>query len=258
MKRILLVGDSDIAYWPKELFPTPWEGGNDCDTEWDQTLVSGHSGATLAEVVPHLRTIIEESRTLRHSNTASNAESRSQTSSSDALVVVACAGENDIGEGLSLGKSLDAMQKFLDLVFLAEDGIGNNSTVSSQTTTHDRYLVFLGPKFEPWLQHDPSYKKKYEAMARAFRHCLQDYSELDGNSAHGRIRFVDCLTMFCGETANVPGARLCGRAEADPRYFASDQLHLNSQGYSMWKDVVESQIRGLLSRSKQSRTPTMG
>jgi lysophospholipase L1-like esterase len=132
----------------------------------------------------------------------------------------------------------------------------------------------LGPKFEPWLDQDPSYKKKYAAMARAFRRGLEEYdtttSFCNGNSAkrndkhsdtgdrggsnfdtHDRILFIDCLTMFCGETANLPGARLGGRARADPRFFASDQLHLSREGYEIWKEAVETGIERLLAPSKQ-------
>lgn len=267
MKRIVLVGDSDIAFWPKQLLPSPLncaeEGGTEIDTtEWDQTLVSGHSGAKLAEVLPNLRTVLAESQACDDGGggdivgDGNRRTIRARSKSSDTLIVVACAGENDIGEGLSLGKSVEALREFLDMVFLSDDA---NSHSSYQNNGGDRFLLFLGPKFEPWLEDDPSYKKKYSAMTRAFQHCLQEYkienSTTKNSTSNGyriNIHFVDCLTMFCGETANIPGARLCGRAKADPRYFASDQLHLSKEGYSMWKDVVETQIRQFLSASTSS------
>ena len=265
MKRLLVVGDSDIAYWPEELLPSPSENDSvEGETEWNPPLVSGHSGATLAGVIPHLQSILLESRSNSFGDGGGGNDTRTRTPhgerDDDVLLVVACAGENDIGEGLSLGKSVEALRDFVDAIFL-----GNESG-------DDRYLVFLGPKFEPWLEHDPSYKKKYEAMARAFRRCLDEYetatiadsdhttnstngnsstaSSVGSNRSGGRVRFIDCLTMFCGETANLPGARLGGRARADPRFFRSDQLHLSKEGYKVWKEVVETTIRDFLPLSK--------
>jgi len=257
MKRLVVVGDSDIAKWPEDLIPAG-EGGIGTETEWDQPIVSGHSGATLAEVLPHLRRVLAESRTKGMGESGGKTTTSTSTLDTDTVVVVACAGENDIGEGLSLGKSVEALREFANAVFL-EHHSGSNL-----------FLLFLGPKFEPWLEHDPSYKKKYEAMARAFRRCLEEYeattsfckddstntskcrsatTNSGGNSNGGRIHFIDCLTMFCGETANVPGARLGGRARADPRFFASDQLHLGNEGYAIWKEVVETKIRGCIAPS---------
>lgn len=271
MKRLVVVGDSDIAYWPKNLLPSPKDyAGRDeigIGTEWDQPLVSGHSGATLAEVLPHLRKVLAESttsssRTNEICGSVGGNTKKSRTQPENTLVVVACAGENDIGEGISLGKSVESLKELADAVFLE-----NHHWES-------RFLVFLGPKLEPWLEHDPSYKKKYDAMARAFKRCLEEYettaaanssndeedSVTKSRSGRGdnktktcsksdRIHFIDCLTMFCGETANVPGARLGGRARADPRFFASDQLHLSKDGYGVWKDVTETRIRMCLSSS---------
>lgn len=250
MKRLVVVGDSDIAYWPKKLLPSPSDNNTvDGETEYNEPLVSGHSGATLAGIIPHLKVAL------------ANSQNNGFGDGDDKLVVVACAGENDIGEGFSLGKSVKALKDFVETMFLENEYGG------------DRFLVFLGPKFEPWLENDPSYKKKYEAMARAFRCCLEEYettATISGNNnstnnrkskpskgsrnniirGENRVHFVDCLTMFCGETANVPGARLGGRARADPQFFRSDQLHLSSQGYEIWKKVVETAIGNFLSSSK--------
>jgi lysophospholipase L1-like esterase len=264
MKRLVVVGDSDIAYWPKELLPS----ASSCDdagkggivaktTEWDQPpLVSGHSGATLAGVLPHLRMVLAESSMAdsscggEHKGTSRRLPS-DETTNTNTLIVVACAGENDIGEGLSLGHSVEALREFADTIFHEHnDQCGDNDNV---------FLIFLGPKFEPWLEHDPSEKKKYTAMARAFRRCLEEYqyddstntsTNISENKKDGRIHFIDCLTIFCGETANVPGARLGGRAKADPRFFASDQLHLSKEGYAIWKEVVETRIRLCLASSR--------
>jgi hypothetical protein len=263
MKRLVVVGDSDIAYWPKELLPSAPSSddagkcGIGAETEWGQPLVSGHSGAALAGVLPHLRRVLT---TESWCDGTGARTSRTSPSDNDTLIVVACAGENDIGDGLSLGKSVEALREFADAIFLeTKHHCGDNDNV---------FLIFLGPKFEPWLEDDPSYKKKYTAMARAFRRCLEEYDDstntIKGHSTtasnngdknnenenDGQIHFIDCLTMFCGETANVPGARLGGRAKADPRFFASDQLHLSKEGYAIWKEVVETRIRRCLASSK--------
>ncbi len=207
MNRVVLVGDSDIAYWPKDLKPSQVGLSN------HEPLVSGHPGATLSGVLPHLRRLFKKATTAASLNSEST------------LFVVACAGENDIGEGISLQKSVRDLSEFVDAVL--------------EPKTCKVALIFLGPKFEPWLEDDPSYKTKYAAMGRAFQKCINDYKE----NNHPGIHFVDCLTMFCGETANLPGARFDGRAKADPKYFAPDRLHLSREGYAVWKQEVEAIIQ---------------
>ena len=59
--------------------------------------------------------------------------------------------------------------------------------------------------------------------------------------------------MFCDEeTTNLPGARFCGRAKAEPYYFCSDQLHLSDSGYDVWKDIIETIILQFTSSSLSS------
>eukprot|EP00537_Pseudo-nitzschia_pungens_P014804 CAMPEP_0172405726 /NCGR_PEP_ID=MMETSP1061-20121228/68016_1 /TAXON_ID=37318 /ORGANISM="Pseudo-nitzschia pungens, Strain cf. pungens" /LENGTH=53 /DNA_ID=CAMNT_0013141033 /DNA_START=98 /DNA_END=255 /DNA_ORIENTATION=+ len=49
--RIVLVGDSDIAFWPRELLPSSSHRKDDGTIEiLDPALVSGHPGATLSGV----------------------------------------------------------------------------------------------------------------------------------------------------------------------------------------------------------------
>jgi len=210
MHQIILIGDSDIAYWPKDLLQWQLLAGS-MNLE---ALVSGHPGATLAGILPHARKVMIRA-------------AMKSTSKNDTLFVVACAGENDIGEGLSLKKSVVALTEFLNAIFM-----------------YRVVLIFLGPKFEPWLEDEKSYKIKYEAMVRAFDKCLKDYQK---DHPLQTIHFVDCLTMFCGETANLPGARLGGRAKADPRYFKSDKLHLSKEGYAVWsrivKDIIQKELQ---------------
>jgi len=231
MRRLALIGDSDIAYWPKELLPSLGNGAT-----WDQVIVSGYPGATLAEIPPLQRVLIEHNTDKDNSNDGDEGVTKS-IPKDDVLVVVACAGENDIGNGISFGKSAEALGEFTDAVF--DETYNGSNTI----------LIFLGPKFEPWLEHDPSCKKKYTAMAMSFGRYLGDYETTKQNNNH-HIHFIDCLTMFCGESANIPGARLGGRAKAEPQFFASDQLHLSKEGYALWKKVVEDEIKQCLDSSK--------
>jgi lysophospholipase L1-like esterase len=189
---ITFVGDSDIDRWPNDLLPS---------IEKAEVTVHGSSGATLRQILPTVEACLCGNR-------------------ADRLVLVVCAGENDIGDSIPLPESEQSLKRLLEITFNRPDA----------DNTH---LIFLGPKFEPWLHDDPQSRKQYVQMARAFERCCRDFTR------SSNVTFVDCLGMFCGESGNQPGAVLGGRAVADPRYFHSDQLHLSADGYRIWKDVVE-------------------
>lgn len=197
---LLFVGDSDIARWPTDLMPQLRNAA--------PPTVIGQSAATLHEIVPHVEPALE----------------RFDDTVLETIVLVACAGENDIGCGLSLDDTLSAFDELLGVFFGDGDGITN------------RRLIFLGPKLEPWLDDDPSSRKQYVKLSRAFKRVCSEHERTD------EIRFVDCLTMFCGESANVPGATFGGKAKAEPIYFVNDQLHLSEEGYRIWQQVVESYL----------------
>ena len=194
---LLLVGDSDIARWPSDLFPQ--------SNSLQQTRTSAHSGATLREIVPHMEEALKDIQ------------------QADIIVLVACAGENDIGNGIFLDDTLLAFQELIRVFFRDNNEI-------------QRRLFFLGPKLEPWLDNDPSSRKQYVKLSRAFQRACIKHTRFE------EIVYIDCLTMFCGESGNVPGATLGGQAKADPSYFDSDQLHLSYEGYQVWKGVVENHI----------------
>lgn len=200
--RLVLFGDSDIFFWPEDLYPT-FPGS--------RTIKSGHSGATLRDLIPHL------SRTL-------------QDNGKEELLFVICAGENDIGEGMSLDNSVGALEKLLEMILASSEKHG---------------VIFLGPKFEPWQENDMVAKKKYYKISRSFQRCL---SRHDGTDCM-HYSYIDCLTMFCGESATIPGAILGGRASAEFKYFQSDLLHLSIHGYRIWKEVVEQKINDILAIS---------
>jgi lysophospholipase L1-like esterase len=328
-QRLIIVGDSDIAYWPKKLLPSVIIPIDDCDEVFlenkngnnnnkhnhkrqQQKLkqiarsnkisvtVSGHSGATLAGILPHLRSILsdnssssssssndndddgndnDDNNDIKSSRINQNCDSGETTAAVTTTIIVACAGENDISQGLSLERSIEQLREFLDLIFLDDDDDDDDDNVDDNNKKNNnydnnnnrnnndddnRFLIFLGPKFEPWQDnhHDNiSYKKKYNSMTRAFQRCLQEYNnkkngnddENNNNDFSRRIHYIDCLTMFCDEeTTNLPGARLCGRAKAEPYYFSSDQLHLSDSGYDIWKDIIETKILQCLTSSSLS------
>jgi lysophospholipase L1-like esterase len=133
--------------------------------------------------------------------------------------LVVCAGENDIGSGIAIAQSEGVFQKLLSML----------------KTTH---LIFLGPKFEPWLAQDMNSRKHYVQMSQAFQRCSQE--------SGASVTFVNCLTMFCGKTATLPGALFGGRAIPETQYFDDDQFHLSNAGYDAWQKVVEEKIVELL------------
>jgi len=215
MVKLLLIGDSDIAYWPRHLLPCI-----DGVTPTSDVILLGHSGATLQDVA----TRIEREMVVIQNSIRVVGQGRAN----EKLVVVACAGENDIGNGLQLDSSVSSLNACLDQIFRIE-----SAAASSRETIRIASVIFLGPKFEPWLSSDASTKKKYARMSRSFSRCCNQHVHSN------RIHFVDCLTAFCGDSAIVPGAVLGGRASAQAKYFATDQLHLNDDGYTIWKVAIE-------------------
>jgi lysophospholipase L1-like esterase len=206
--HVALVGDSDIDHWPEILLPS---------IERATVSVKGYSGATLNQIVKHAEASLLENRR------------------AGLLFLVACAGENDIGEGISLAKSQRAFERLLEISF-------------NRPAPENIRLIFLGPKLEPWLEDDPDARKQYVRMSLAFAGYCKDHPMSQS------ISFIDCLTMFCGESGQQPGAVLGGKAVAEQRYFQSDQLHLANDGYRIWKEVVEDCILQVVtSKSKDSR-----
>lgn len=291
--QLVLVGDSDIAFWPEDLLPSV---APDLKARMDETLVSGHPGASLGDVLPKLKKTLKQAKEKSYvvqafkiqelnwakldveekleglkeaddfhhelvfnvptlmakkhqlstikSNLDRKREKKKQWSPPNdpfcmTLFVVFCAGENDIGEGLSLDKSVHSLWQLLDVVFDDQYRFQSQDTGKTKMA-----LIFLGPKFEPWLDDDPSSKQDYVNMSRAFERRIKEHQkELDNSESEDKVHFVDCLTMFCGESAKMPGARIGGRARAEEEYFAADRLHLSRSGYQVWKEKVEAIMR---------------
>ena len=74
------------------------------------------------------------------------------------------------------------------------------------------------------------------------RHLLEAQSEFNRRlqtlaASRQRVRVVD-----------VASPLLDSRGEPDPRFFAADQLHLNADGYEMWRKPVLDAIELSLKR----------
>jgi lysophospholipase L1-like esterase len=200
--HVALIGDSDIDFWPESLLPS---------IEGATVSSDGHPGETLEQIVGYADAYLLENE-------------------SDLLVLVACAGENDIGEEIPLAESERAFERLLEITFNRPD-------------PENIRLIFLSPKFEPWLQDDPDgpdAREQYIEMTSAF----QGYCNAHPMSRF--ISFINCLTMFCGESGQQPGAVLDGTAIAEQRFFDADQLHLGDEGYAIWKEVVQDNIQQLV------------
>jgi len=223
--QLTFVGDSDVSRWPTELLPTV---PADRNSHFDPAVhLSGHSGATLDQIVPYAKILVDG---ITGESPKNYDNHRKRDPNERLLIMVACAGENDIGNGFTMNETMNSFQSFLNSYF------GEVPSRSESPSSWTKKLIFLGPKLEPWLADDPSSRKQYVKLSKAFRRACEKHESTNN------IIFLDCITMFCGDSANVPGALFGGKATADPKYFSDDQLHLNSEGYQVWQQKLESII----------------
>lgn len=174
----------------------------------------GKGGAELADISSQ----IEKWKTQLNGGNTSNTAN---------YLFICCAGENDIGCGRSLDQILETFRAVID-DFFPQDKVDQRQ--SSR-------MVFLGPKFEPWLTNDNSSRKQYTKLNNGFQRAIRKHH------ASKRVRYIDCLTLFCTkERANLPGAVHGGKAMPNNEYFHPDCLHLNDAGYRIWKQTVEEEI----------------
>lgn len=223
---IALVGDSDVARWPEDLWPTLPSNRKDV-TRRPGTEIFGQSGATLQEVLPLLESLLEEKC--------------KPSSITETLTVIFCAGENDIGQNVRLDETLINFQKLLEMMA----PLPQIKPPKKATKDVKRHLIVLGPKFEPWLEYDANCRKQYAKLSMAMerackKHVLAMQDARPERTAHfQQVSFVDCLVMFCGKSGKQPGATLGGKAMPDKGYFDHDLLHLSRRGYQLWKEVTE-------------------
>lgn len=264
MASIILIGDSDISRWPPSLYPSvktqesPFNSSaskNNNNASNVEIKNFGESGAELSCLLHQTRQWRDEEASNRNSCYTTNNKHSDRRSSGSKNIFVACAGENDVGSGRSIDKILETFRTFLDELFPL-NGLHSSSnqisttknpktttTVPTPAPTNNNHLVFLGPKFEPWLTDDYSSRKQYTKLSNGFQRTIRKHHGF----ASGKIVYIDCLTLFCTkETANIPGAVHGGRAMPDDRYFDGDGLHLSDEGYCVWKEIVDMEISSLI------------
>jgi len=264
--RVGLIGDSDIAQWPPDLYPivvvnknksssrsSSFDNHDDDDSLfYNNPYVSGHNGATLDEMKPHLEEFLvvleHEEQLYQHDDNNDDDD--------DTKFLVFCAGENDLGGGDTPREASASFREVLE-VLLSHSNHKNNNTISKRRI----HLIVLGPKLEPWLENDASSRKEYIQLSKRMQFLCekqQKWSLLVGIS----ITYVDCLTMFCDcsqqqqqqqeekqhqhhsrrKKQKFPPGAGWGVAKPNRRYFDRDELHLSRDGYQIWKDVVEEII----------------
>ena len=203
-KHLIMLGDSDINNWPKHLIP---------NLNVDEMHTIARGGATLPDVDRMFEAWIQENS--KFFMVEMNGTRRNMIE----VFIIACAGENDICQGRSVDSAVNAYHDLMCHIF--------------EKLPQCKRVMFLGPKFEPWLAKDYSTRKQYTKLSKALRRATERHKHVD------KLMFIDCLTMFCGETSTLPGAINGDRALADKTYFVEDDLHLNDRGYILWKGEIE-------------------
>lgn len=202
--QMIFLGDSDVSRWPSSLYPIIPSG--------PRVVNYGISGARLVDLLQQTAHWKAQNEDPRDGN----------------CLFICCAGENDIGSGIPMERIFEAFRTILDAIF---------PTINPDQR-HDSRMIFFGPKFEPWLTDDHASRKKYARLNNGLQRTIRKHHAFD------RVIYVDCLTLFCTkETASEPGAVYGGKGIPDVQYFDSDGLHLNDAGYSVWKRIIESNIR---------------
>lgn len=250
LPHLLLIGDSDIKRWPSRLRPilprtdNTEDGSNQPSFNGDKSRnktysnihVCGRDGATIRDCIQVAY------KFFKYHNTSTGRYNYP-------LIVIACAGENDLGHGLSVDNIIETFDEFIRTVLNRSSSSSASikqleiSTVTPKAPSMNvpkTYLFFLGPKLEPWLQDDPNSRKEYVKLSQKMQKKVDELST--SISSHSHAVFLDCLTMFCGASSSLPGAIYGGRAIAEVKYFDEDKLHLNESGYTVWKNLVEKEL----------------
>ena len=185
--HIALVGDSDISRWPTELFPSPSKS----PASWS-VVRNGLSGACLEEITGLVAKAVAD--------IAMEAEENERKKNSP-LILVMCAGENDIGQGYSIDKIIRSFERCVDECF---------------AFATDTKVIFLGPKLEPWLTNDHSSRKKYIKLSKAFQRAVERH-----------IRKGDEITH--PQAASTRGANLDGVGNHPNAWFAASVSYHNAK-----------------------------
>jgi hypothetical protein len=279
MWSIVFFGDSDISRWPPSLYPSipPFASVG---------VVTNHgrSGALLGDTLEQISkwknnpsdSVVDDNGDDNDSSTKTKIHRGTTIANDDrsnSRLFICCARENDIASISSSGRSTMMVQIFsnfrnvLDALFpvAANTSISSSTAMMTDATiiktsctsppgndTKARRMIFFGPKFEPWLNHDGASRKLYTKLNAGLRRVVKNHP------ACHCITYVDCLTLFCTQPGTMNGEMKTsyadgilsngGRVEAVPdgKYFHSDGLHLNDVGYGVWKQIVEEEIANII------------
>lgn len=126
--QVLLVGDSDIARWPQNLWPC---------IETSAVSHSGQQGAILRQIVPYVEAVIKSV----------------EGSPATKIFVVFCCGENDVAQGIDPGVSKELFATVLHKI---------------TDVRPDIHVLVLGPKIEPWMDGDKQARASYCDLSSRF------------------------------------------------------------------------------------------
>ena len=206
---MILLGDSDVSRWPSSLYPRyPTSTLTSISTSTSHCN-DGVGGAQMSDVLQQINKWKKDKKDESNGTVNDN-------------ILICCAGENDLGSGRSIDQILETFRAVLDALF--------------PSTKSDIKLIFIGPKFEPWLINDNTSRKQYIKLNNSLQRAIRKHHATD------QITYIDCLTLFCtDETANDPGA-IHSKTIPDEKYFDKDGLHLNDEGYEKWKQIIEQKL----------------
>ena len=239
---LVFIGDSDIARWPDDLYPSPSTKASLGHHHITSTVINHAKGGASMK---HLREQI--------------ALSMKQLSGKhyDAIIFIACAGENDISNGMDIDEIMKSFEKAANILF----------SPTMIATSHQIHFIFIGPKVEPWMEDgELEARKGYFQLSERLNQAREKISasiwswdDGDGDQSissrlcgvggvgggDGRsIHYIDALTMFCGDTNS---RSVCaGKAVAERIYFDEDGLHLSNEGYELLRKEVESVLEHII------------
>ena len=267
---LVLVGDSDISRWPTSEITSLFDYPILKDHQFKQPILSNYSksGALLQNVTSQVAKALKDlngstinskksqTRSKKHYEKKQNQNHNQNHNGHDqqqhkhpSLFFIACAGENDLSSGFPVDTVINSFHKLVDSIF-------------SESHCHGQpYLIFFGPKLEPWLNDNDNeemrklYYQLNERLAVASLECAKNvtmgHSLRQGRNHHchsdgKNVYFIDSLTRFCGPSASEKGSVLSGKAKAETKYFDDDGLHLNENGYKVWKEELGSLLVRIL------------
>merc|ERR1719253_2014921 len=143
---MILLGDSDISRWPSSLYPR-YPTSTSTSTAHHHCNY-GVGGAQMSDVLLQINKWRKEDK-------------KETNIPVDDHIFVCCAGENDLGSGRSIDQILETFRAVLDALF--------------PSTKSYLKLIFIGPKFEPWLINDNTSRKQYTKLNNGLKRATRKH-----------------------------------------------------------------------------------